>query len=156
MSDPYFPQPIITAATTAHAKFFPWGPYISIILAQWADESGYGAHVSGHYNFFGIKATADQIAAGNATRVLTKEFINGRYITEAQYFANYPTILDGFMAHSQLLTHPWYAKCQWASTPNAYADALHECGYATEPNYAFILKSIIREYNLTQYDRQGV
>jgi hypothetical protein len=39
-----FPQDVINAAKAAEAAFYPKGPFVSIILAQWALESGYGEY----------------------------------------------------------------------------------------------------------------
>ena len=63
MIDPRF-LPIIPIAKASHAKFTPRGPFVSIDLAQWAIESGYGTHMSGVNNPFGIKATQAQREAG--------------------------------------------------------------------------------------------
>ena len=147
------PDPVITAARTSHRKYFPFGPFISVSLAQWADESAFGTKPSGVNNFFGIKATKAQIAAGEATDVYTKEFINGQYTRPIPlYFANYPSIEACFDAHAQLLITHHYIPCMRATSVEAYCLALHTCGYATEPNYAGILLNIIKENNLTQYD----
>ena len=69
MTDARF-LPIIPIAQASHAKFFPRGPFVSIDLAQWGVESGYGAHMSGVNNPWGIKATQAQRAAGEARLVL--------------------------------------------------------------------------------------
>ena len=145
--------PFLAPAITSHAKFYPRGPYISITLAQLAIESAYGTRTAGHNNFFGIKATTQQVSTPNgATRVLTKEYINGSYVTESLYFANYPTPADCFDAHATLLTRPWFQRCIDATTVEAYAEALHTCGYATAPNYADAVLSVIAFNNLKQYD----
>lgn len=145
--------PFIAPARASHAKFFPRGPFVSIILAQLADESAYGTRTSGTHNYFGIKATKAQIAAGDASLIRTREWVNGTYHTETLYFANYPSPEACFDAHSELLTHTWYADCIAALTPQAYAGALHADHYATEPNYAKILIDIMNYNNLYAYDK---
>jgi len=154
-----FPENIITGAKAAEAAFYPKGPYVSIILAQWGLESDYGKYVSGKNNYFGIKATLAQIAAKQATIRLTHETIQGVYRPMYQYFADYPDVTTGFMAHSALLCEPsmeWaYGDCWRAQTPQAYAHALRE-HYATgQPNdpYDVVLITIMDENNLYQYDR---
>ena len=52
--DPRFTPTLITMAQASHAKFYPRGPFVSISLAQWAVESGYGKFMSGEKNPFGI------------------------------------------------------------------------------------------------------
>lgn len=153
--DRYFPAQIIEAAQASHKKFWPKGPFVSVNLAQWADESAYGKAKSGLNNYFGIKANAEQIAAGAYSIRTTKEqTADGRYYTIKAKFANYASLADCFDAHAVLLTSPHYAPCMNAQTPIEYCRALHECGYATENDYADILISIIKAHNLTQYDQR--
>lgn len=146
--DPRFTPALITMAQSSHRKFFPRGPFVSISLAQWAVESGYGAHLSGTFNPFGIKARP-----GQASRtVLTKEYLHGVWITEPQRFANYDSFEEAFDAHAELLTSPHYQRCIDARTPAEYAQALHDCGYATAPNYPEAIMAVITTNNLTQFD----
>lgn len=151
MTDSRF-LPIIPIAQASHAKFFPRGPFVSIDLAQWAVESGYGAHMSGVNNPWGIKATKAQRAAGQARLVLTHEYIKGRYVPMEQWFANYDSLEDSFDAHAELLTTPHYQRCMDAKTPAEYAEALHLCNYANAPNYPEALMAVINSNELTQFD----
>ena len=149
---PLFPPDVIAAAQASHAKYFPLGPYASVSLAQWAVESAYGRVMSGANNPFGIKATAAQIAAGEATIRWTQEFIDGEYQKVQQYFADYPDLTGAFEAHARLLaTSPIYIEAQRASTVDYYVIAMAR-HYATDPNYASKILAIIRQNNLTQYD----
>lgn len=148
-----FPPDVIAAAQNTHAEFYPRGPFASVTLAQWAVESAYGRNASGTYNYFGIKATKAQIAAGQATLRWTREVIDGVSREEPQYFANYPSVEAGFEAHGALLANsPWYHDFQVAPTPVAEAEALVRDHYATAPNYATALIAVMRQFNLTQYD----
>jgi len=153
MSSDKFPLDVISAAQASHARFFPRGPFVSITLAQWAVESCYGTRPSGKLNYFGVKATPAQISTGHATERWTKEYVHGHYVSELLYFADYDTLEEGFDAHATLLTHPWYADCIQAQTPQDYARALQADHYATAPNYAETLISIIKQFDLTQYDK---
>jgi flagellum-specific peptidoglycan hydrolase FlgJ len=152
-TDPRF-IPVIDPARASHQKFWPFGPFISITLAQWALESDYGTRQSGKNNFFGIKANPIQIHMGIATKVWTKEYVNGRYYSEALYFADYPDVESGFDAHAQLLVSHHYLLCMRAADPETYANALQQCGYATAPDYADILISIINSNSLTDLDQR--
>lgn len=143
----------IKAAQSAHAAYYPRGPFASVTLAQFGDESAWGKDASGKNNYFGIKATAAQIAAGQATIKPTKEQnADGSYRRINSYFADYATLTDGFMAHAALLCRPWYKDCIAATTPEAYCHALSLDHYATEHDYADILIRIIASFNLKQYD----
>lgn len=152
--DPRF-LPTIPTATASHTKFWPYGPFISISLAQWAVESAYGRVMSGDNNCFGIKATRAQIASGHATRRTTKEYIDGHYTTLDLFFADYDSLEACFDAHASLLVSPHYLRCMRARTPQDYAMALHYCGYATAPDYAKVVIGVMDHNNLYQFDRRG-
>ena len=111
--------------------------------------------MSGINNPFGIQATKFQIAAHEARLVWSREWNGQKYVPREEWFANYPSLEAAFDAHAELLTTPHYQRCMDAQTPEAYAEALHASGYATAPNYASVLISVIRQYNLTQYDGAG-
>jgi flagellum-specific peptidoglycan hydrolase FlgJ len=145
-------QAWIDASQAAHKAFYPRGPFASVTLAQFGDESAWGKDASGTNNYFGVKATPAQIAAGKATRNMTWEFLGGRYVKLPQYFANYDSLADGFTAHAALLCEPWYADCIAATTVEEYCQALSRDHYATEPGYPGILINIINSFNLKQYD----
>jgi flagellum-specific peptidoglycan hydrolase FlgJ len=146
---------VIADAQAAELAYYPVGPYVSVTIAQWILESAWGADMSGANNCFGIKATSAQIAAGQATLRWTHETLNGQYKALPQYFANYGSLKDCFMAHAALLANsPYYHLAQAAQSPEAYAMALTGI-YATGiPGFPYgeQLIKLINEYNLKQYD----
>jgi flagellum-specific peptidoglycan hydrolase FlgJ len=142
----------ISAAQAVHKALYPRGPFASVTLAQFGLESAWGKDASGKNNYFGIKATQAQIASDQATVCLTWEYLNGRSVKMEQYFADYDSLADGFMAHGKLLCQPWYADCIAATTPEGYCEALLKDHYATAPNYATTLIAIINSFSLKQYD----
>ncbi len=150
--------PFVAPAQASHAKFYPRGPFVSITLAQWIDESAWGAVTSGKNNYFGIKATEAQILAGKATQRWTHETLRGVYQKVTDYFADYDSVEDCFDAHAALLCTPWYARCVAAKTPADYAHALWECDYATGiPGHPYdsVLIGIMNTYDLYQFDEGG-
>lgn len=142
----------IEAARAVHKALYPKGPFASCQLAQFGLESGWGKYASGTNNYFGIKATEAQVAAGKATSRMTWEFLGGRWEHIPQYFADYDSLTDGFMAHGTLLCQPWYADCMAATTPEDYCHALLKDHYATAPGYDASLIEIINSFGLKQYD----
>lgn len=145
----------LAPAQASHAKFYPRGPFVSISLAQTIIESDWGKVSSGTNNYWGIKANADQIAAGQYTTRWTHETINNVYQKLPQNFANYPDLQSGFDAHAHLLTTPWYQRCMDAKTPDDYAHALWLCHYATGiPGHPYdqALIDIMFVNNLYQFD----
>jgi flagellum-specific peptidoglycan hydrolase FlgJ len=148
------PPAIVAAAQASHKKYYPLGPYSSVSIAQFGIESAWGRVQSGKNNYFGIKATPIQIHLGQATTRWTHEFYNGAYHVVEQYFADYPDEQGSFDAHARLLaTSPIYVEAQRAATVNDYIVAMAK-HYATAPNYAHVILSVIAGSNLTQYDME--
>jgi flagellum-specific peptidoglycan hydrolase FlgJ len=147
--------PFISFAQRSHAKFWPLGPFVSCTLAQGIIESDYFRVMSGKNNFFGIKATGAQIAAGRYTRRWTHETINGVYKTMPQDFADYDDAEQCFDAHAHLLVQSWYADCIAAKTPQEYARALWRDHYGTGiPGHPYdaVIISVMDQFNLYQFD----
>lgn len=150
------PPEVLAAARAAHAHYFPKGPFVSVTIAQWAVESAWGKSQSGKNNFFGIKANSQQIADKQATARWTQETKGGVYMKVIQWFADYPSVDAGFMAHAYLLaTSKIYVDAQHAATPDVYALALEHDGYATGiPGHPYgqTLISVMKANNLYAFD----
>lgn len=123
----------------------------SITLAQAALESSWGARAIGN-NLFGIKA--DKSWTGPTVTFQTTEHLGGKNVAMPDKFRRYPSWLDSMVDHAQfLLKNPRYAACFKQTTGVGWADALQAAGYATDPDYAKKLRSIIRDRNLAFYDQ---
>lgn len=123
----------------------------SIIMAQAALETGWGSSAIGNAkNLFGIKGTGP---AGSIT-VPTKEYINGRMVTVQGKFRKYNSWQESIEDHSKLLTGASrYAKCMAnRNNPDQFARELLKAGYATDPQYANKLISIMKSNNFYQYN----
>ena len=96
------------------------------------------------------KASADQPAVESQTH----EVMNGDTITITARFRKFPTLADAFELHGKLLaTAPVYKMAMtFVTNPDAFADALTGV-YATDPQYGFTLKWVIKNYGLSKYDR---
>lgn len=132
------------------------GLFPSVKLAQAAVESGWGNHIAGN-NMFGIKAagkhtpywTGDYVTAG------TTEYQNGSYVPQNSNFRKYASIGDSVKDHTYFLQqNKRYAAVFTAKTPEEQAKALQAAGYATDPNYAGKLISIINTYNFKRFDEK--
>lgn len=118
-------------------------PHPAVVAAQWAIESGWGAKESGKNNFFGIKARPGQ--PGTVRR--TREVINGRTVYINDKFADYNTLEEGIAARVAFTKqNKRYERSGYfaARTPYEAAQALQRGGYATDPNYANTLASVIK------------
>lgn len=132
-----------------------------VTLAQAALESGWGEHAPGNM-FFGVK-DSDGIN-GNEQLLTTTEYSKKDTIkvpviiskvfnpvtklwkfVVKDYFRKYKSPEESFVDHGNFLRRNHrYAICFTTSNPELFCEYLQQCGYATDPNYADKLKSIIK------------
>ncbi|WP_281886421.1 glycoside hydrolase family 73 protein [Paenibacillus sp. YYML68] len=132
------------------------GVLASITIAQAALETGYGQYARGN-NLFGIKAKGSE----PQQRSTTSEYVNGRWIQVNEGFRIYDSWSESISDHSSFLrTNPIYTRAgffvysELLDYKNA-ARALQTAGYATDPQYANKLISIIERYRLYEFDRRA-
>lgn len=137
----------ISASQLAQTK---WHIPASVSIAQYGQESGWGKHAPGN-NPFGIKA----LPGFDSRRLITREDVGAKVVTEALAFAVFPTLASAFDEHARILaTHPAYAHARsLLPDVDAFVDALTGV-YATDRNYGTELKGIIHNLNLLQFDVQ--
>lgn len=126
-----------------------YGIPASITLAQGLHESGAGRSslATKANNHFGIKCHKDW--KGKSVRR------NDDAPNEC--FRAYPTPEESFRDHSLFLKGKRYSRLFSLSAGDyqGWAKGLRECGYATDPNYAARLVTIIERYSLYLYDTPG-
>lgn len=129
-------------------------------LAQGAFESGWGRYAIG-CNLFGIKYRKGD---WGFQRVLTTEYshkpdafpekdivtmdfipsLNKYKYKVYQLFADYPSPLEAFLAHSRLLlTSRYIDALRWKDDPKRYLIAIWRAGYATDPNYGHNISKVV-------------
>lgn len=125
----------------------------SITVAQGILESDSGKSAPGN-NLFGVKGKGEMHA--------TKEFVNGKEIQIIDGFRVYDSWAGSVHDHSDfLIENGRYARagffecCDKLDYVGA-ARSLQVAGYATDPNYASKLLKLIVEYNLEQFDKEGI
>ncbi|GHP14688.1 N-acetylmuramoyl-L-alanine amidase [Lentilactobacillus fungorum] len=131
----------------------------SVTLAQAILESDWGTSklASEYHNLFGVKAQGTG-ASSDSVYLDTQEFVNGRYVTVKAHFQVYQDWNDSLADHARLLAYgtKWnpnqYQDVTAATNYMQAADALQKDGYATDPTYTQKLVSIIKKYQLYQYD----
>ncbi|HWW71499.1 MAG TPA: flagellar assembly peptidoglycan hydrolase FlgJ, partial [Duganella sp.] len=119
------------------------------MLGQAALESGWGKReIKGRdgtnsHNLFGIKAGADW--KGKTVDATTTEYVNGRAQTRVEKFRAYDSYADSFKDYAKLLANnPRYEKVLASGgDASSFARGLQQAGYATDPQYAAKLTSII-------------
>lgn len=127
---------IFNCAQEAGARF------PQVVAAQWALESAWGQHTSGKNNYFGIK--------GKGTIKTTwEDYGNGPVVIKDE-FKDFETPMDCITD----LVDKWYKDYRTykgvnrAITPEQCATLLKSEGYATDPNYASKLVSIMNRQKL--------
>lgn len=141
-----------------HAKELQqgYGVLPSIILGQAILESNWGQSqlASEYKNLFGIKASGNQPKIS----LETKEYMNEQWITIQGDFKVYSTWEESLDDHTMLFVNGtnWnpqlYAYVLTATDYKQAAQALQTAGYATDPDYANKIISVIETYNLDRYD----
>jgi len=123
---------------------------VSILIAQAALESGWGRSVKDNA-YFGIKSHNSK---GAATVFTTTEVINGKKVTIKDSFRAYANFGEAAEGYGKFLTtQPRYKPAfLYINNPSRFAEALQNAGYATDPQYAKKLKTIISTYYLDEYD----
>lgn len=129
----------------------------SITLAQGILESKYGTSelAAKANNHFGIKSGKDWLGARYC--VYSNEWNNSRKIMESllSCFRYYDSVFESFRNHSDFLRdRPRYSKLFRISSSYyaGWAHGLSECGYATDPQYAQKLISLIERFALYNVD----
>ena len=140
-----------TAQMQAHAEAASQDSGIpaNLMLGQAALESGWGKRqITGSdgtasNNLFGIKAGANW--KGKTVDAVTTEYINGVPQKRIEKFRAYDSYADSFRDFANLMqNNPRYGNVlENTANPAAYAQALQDAGYATDPNYASKLKRVI-------------
>lgn len=134
-------------------------------LAQAAIESAWGKSAPGNM-FFGIKANPKTTPVNQRQLLVTSEVLaderagnrfpvvisitkrpDGKYLFKVKdWFRKYDTPEGSFSDHGRFFfENKRYAKAlEVRQDPNKFAEAIAAAGYATAPNYADTLKSVIR------------
>jgi flagellar protein FlgJ len=136
------PAQAASAATGIPARF---------IIGQAALESGWGkreiknANGSTSHNIFGIKASSNW--TGKTVDSVTTEYVNGRPQKVVEKFRAYDSYEEALTDYASVIkNNPRYAPVIQASRDVAgFAHGMQKAGYATDPQYAKKLISIMRQ-----------
>lgn len=114
----------------------------SVVIAMACQESGYNINSS---SLFGIK--------GEGFYSPTIEYIDGVETSIVDSFKMYPTASDAVVGLYDLMQWAHYDRATDEINYNLQAVAVQECGYATDPNYAISIITIIDDWGLSVYDK---
>lgn len=143
------------------------GILASVSLAQFILESGYGKSelAQNANNCFGMKCRLSQNTWGGSVwdgisiyTKKTQEYENGAYVTATADFRKYPSVDKSIADHSAYLLDAkngnrlCYEGLKGCMDYRKAAQIIKDGGYATAPDYADKLCSIIEKWNLTRFD----
>lgn len=125
-----------------------------LLVAQSALETGWGKHVmtrsdgSSAFNLFGIKAGANW--QGDTVIKPTQEFRNGVMQTEMAHFRAYNSVSESLNDYVSFIQSNarYQPALEHGGNDNHYIEALHKAGYATDPEYADKVLSILQRSQL--------
>ena len=140
----------------AQASARKTGVPASFTVAQAALESGWGESllVRQGKNLFGVKA--DPAWGGEVLTFNTREFLRGVWVTVPAYwrkYADWQACIDDHAAF--LRENRRYAPCFTCTTGAAFARAVAQAGYATDPEYGDKIVSIIERHRLDRLDGEA-
>lgn len=133
----------------------------SVCIAQCCEESAYGTSpkMIKANAILGIKVGKSKVHFGKAWKdeaysTKTKECYDGKtYVPKTDMFRAYDSIDDAIEDYYDMLAScSRYKGCINQVDPKTCITAIKNGGYATSPTYINTTMSIIKKYNLTQYD----
>jgi len=145
---PHIENFVVRMGEAARQASAQTGVPAKLILSQAALESGWGqreirgADGTNSYNLFGIKATSGW--TGKVVNVVTTEYVNGQPQKMVQPFRAYDSYADAFADYARLISQSdRYQDVMQAPNAESAAVRIQQAGYATDPNYADKLISIM-------------
>ncbi len=128
----------------------------SVTMAQAALECGWASNYLAYKanNLFSIKGKGP---AGSVT-IVCDEYYNGKHVYEWGEFRKYNSWEESVCDHANFLKNNKRYAAAFKYTganlnANKFASAIHQAGYATDPNYTSLLCDMMKRYNLYQYDK---
>lgn len=137
----------------AQASAQATGVPASFTVAEAALESGWGSSQLAQeaMNLFGVKA--DQSWQGAVLTMNTREYLDGTWVMVPALWRKYADWQGSMDDHAAFLhQNPRYADCFVCTSGDAFANAVAQAGYATDPDYAAKITSIIIAHGLAALD----
>ena len=113
----------------------------SVVIAMACQESGYNINSS---SLFGIK--------GEGFYSPTIEYVDGVETSIVDSFKMYPTPSEAVVGLYDLMQWAHYDSATCETNRHVQAMRVQACGYATDPNYANSIISIMNDWDLSVYD----
>lgn len=127
----------------------------SAVIAQACLESAYGtSNKAKYHNYFGLKYREGRVSchSGVFTDGSSEQLGNGSYIPISTDWYKFASMEKGVEGYFQFINTANYANVKGISDPLNYLTRIRSDGYATSLNYVTNVMSVVKKYNLTQYD----
>lgn len=162
-------QFIQTLGPIAQKDYQNTGVLASVTMAQAINESGWGKSglAQSANNMFGMKTTlsgntwAGSVWDGKSyVKVITTEEYGGKKVKITAHFRKYDSVANSIGDHSAYLSNAKnglkkrYAGLTETTSYSKQLTILQKGGYCTWSGYASELSSLIKRYNLTQFDKK--
>lgn len=128
---------------------------VSPCIAQACLESGYGTSNKAQYhNYFGLKYRPGRLTCNSGCfKDKSKEQKpDGTYIDIETSWYMFDSLDAGVEGYFQFINTSNYANLKGVTDPFEYLKRIKEDGYATSQKYVDNVSSVIRQWNLQQYD----
>lgn len=127
----------------------------SPIIAQAILESGWGTSslASKYHNYFGMKCGSSW--KGKSVNFATKEEYTAGTLTKIRdNFRVYDSMEAGIKGYFDFINTKRYANLKGVKSPEEYVKRIKADGYATSSTYVDNILRIIRNNNLTRFDKK--
>ena len=127
----------------------------SPIIAQAILESGWGKSclASKYHNYFGLKCGSSW--KGKSVNMATKEEYKVGTLTNIRdNFRVYDSMEAGVKGYFDFINTSRYANLRGVKNPEEYVKRIKADGYATSSTYVDNIMRVIRDNNLTRFDRK--
>lgn len=128
----------------------------SPIIAQAILESGWGESklASLYHNYFGLKCGTKW--TGKSVNMKTsEEYTPGVHTQIRDNFRVYDSMEEGVRGYFEFIQLDRYRNLRGVTDPQQYLENIKADGYATSSTYVDNLMKLVRQYNLTQYDKNA-
>lgn len=130
----------------------------SPIIAQAILESARGTSelaVKAH-NYFGLKYKVGRCPTASDIyyKQGSEQNADGTYTVFTMAWCKFDDMEDGVVGYFDFINNARYANLKGITDPQLYLERIKADGYATSLKYVDNLLSVIKTYNLTQYDRK--
>lgn len=128
---------------------------ISPAITQAILESGWGQSklAAQYHNYFGLKCGTKW--TGKSVNMATKEEYKPGVLTDIRdNFRVFDSMEDGVKGYFEFIQLARYHNLRGITDPKKYFETIIEDGYATSSTYVENCMALIKQYKLTQYDKE--